>query len=162
MCRNSPVSNREKAHCQERQEKPGTDCGADVLADEDGQEGHERDRHRQPIPDQAVVGRSEVIVARAKGHQDGPEEECEIGRAQRRKNTGRGPRAHHEEARQADRKKGEVRYNIPEVWNAEDGALIGEGVIALRLANRAVDDDCEGAGKDDPCQQHDLSLTERK
>jgi len=101
-----------------------------MLGDERGEEAHERDAHREAVPDEGRVVRVQVVVGRAEPHQRRAAEHRGPGPRRRR-----GLAVHEREAHQADDHERQVGGDVPEVRDAEQAPLVGEVVIGARLGD---------------------------
>ena len=104
-----PDQQADDAEQDQRPQQHPADALVDPLLDHVGERRHERDRHRQTVPEQADVVRPPVVIGRAEAGQEHAEEERAGGKIA----------AHAIEPHRADQDERQVRHHVPEVRDAE-------------------------------------------
>ena len=99
-----------------------------MFTDHDRQEGHEGDRHGEPIPKERRNRAPQVVVTGGRQQQGQTGENQEIGRAQGEETACGNAPAQAEEAGGSDQVEGRVREGIDTVRNTPVGTLIREGM----------------------------------
>src|SRR5688572_16830426 len=121
-------------------------CAIEVFDQQRGEKAHESDADGYAVEDERRIVRMSVVPARSERDEGGAGEKrrpCRTGffalTPQQR------------ETHQSDDEKRRVRYDVPEMADAEDGTLVGEIVIAARLPNRRQSEveDRQQRGKND-------------
>ena len=115
---------------------------ADALADHARQQRHEREGHRQAIPEERPVVRVPVVVAGAGGRQGHAGEEGPVGRRLRRVEGGSpaGPAAVAGEEsgnpRRPTTRKGRLETTFRKFGTPKSGTRVGEGMVRGILRDR--------------------------
>jgi hypothetical protein len=140
-----PLEHAHQADRHERTEQSGPRPDPDALGDDGGQQGHERHRHRQPVPDQPVVVRREVVVGGAEAGEQDAHEEDDVGPPLRGIDEGDGAGAEQrgdpEEAHDGERQVGQ---DVQRVRHAQERAVVGEAVVRRVLRDGGNE---QGAGR---------------
>ncbi|MGY3266592.1 hypothetical protein ACVWZN_002665 [Lysobacter sp. HA35] len=105
-----------------------------ALVEQQCEERHEGDRHRQSVRDQRRVRRRPVIRAGTEGHRGDADAQRDVARTRPINREV----AHAHQPVHTDQQERQVREHVPEVRDARDRAGVGEVVVAGVLRNRAV------------------------
>ena len=114
-----PPEQTDDAEQDQRPEQRLAHLGVDPLLDDIRQDRHERDRHRQAIPEQPGVVRIPVVVGRAEAGQEHAEEKHARGQVA----------AEILQAHRADQDERQIGDHVPEIRDAEQRLLVGELVV---------------------------------
>src|SRR5262249_2106070 len=117
---------------ERRPQENRSDPRVHPLLDDESENCRETQGHGEPVPKKGVVVWIPVIVGRTDaGKKNAKEEDNSCGMV---------PESPQPSG--SARKKGEVRDNVPEVGDAEDGSLVGELMVALILLDRRQQQQC--------------------